>query len=414
MALSDLFKPRWQHSNAKIREAAVRHITDEKLLADIAKKDSDITVRIAAFAQMNEESRLMSMLIHIEDQEILFHFAKTDASKRVRDAAILKLKGDVMSARIVRLDGLDEETRVRALRRIHNQGILYDLATTIASGILRASAVELITDQIFLTRMVELDGLDEETCIQVARKINDQDILAKVARNSVNARLQASALKRITRPELLESLQDVRVRNAAIFAKPLLQFLEPEGRPIERNQEKEAWRDVARLCCDLDLRWGDSKWLVLGVATKNQKIVEVLLENGAKVDLKSFVMLIGIWDSFEDDFPLRWIEHGFDGTEAPVTVGPNCGPTALQILANLRQRPTTLKIATELIKRGADPSHRGEFGKSAIETATEYGRSDLLLLYTNPEAFAKAMAIAAQAEKQRSEFVSLLSKLRGE
>ena len=39
MALSDLFKPKWKHSDPNVRKAAILNITDQKVLAEVAKND---------------------------------------------------------------------------------------------------------------------------------------------------------------------------------------------------------------------------------------------------------------------------------------------------------------------------------------------------------------------------------------
>lgn len=48
MRFSDIFVPRWQNSNPKIRKRAVERINDIKLLAQIAEKDDDSGVCQAA------------------------------------------------------------------------------------------------------------------------------------------------------------------------------------------------------------------------------------------------------------------------------------------------------------------------------------------------------------------------------
>jgi hypothetical protein len=46
--LSDLFVPRWQHSNPEVRKKAIQKMTDVSLLAQISEKDEDAGVREAA------------------------------------------------------------------------------------------------------------------------------------------------------------------------------------------------------------------------------------------------------------------------------------------------------------------------------------------------------------------------------
>ena len=45
MKLSDLFVPKWQHSNPEVRKKALEKMTDASLLAQISEKDEDTGVR---------------------------------------------------------------------------------------------------------------------------------------------------------------------------------------------------------------------------------------------------------------------------------------------------------------------------------------------------------------------------------
>ena len=54
MKFQDLFLPRWQHSNPEIRRNAIAQLKDSKLLAQIAEKDPDETVRNTAADRLSE------------------------------------------------------------------------------------------------------------------------------------------------------------------------------------------------------------------------------------------------------------------------------------------------------------------------------------------------------------------------
>lgn len=48
MGFKDLFKPKYQHSDPKVRQEAVKELTDPEILADIALNDTDSHVRFSA------------------------------------------------------------------------------------------------------------------------------------------------------------------------------------------------------------------------------------------------------------------------------------------------------------------------------------------------------------------------------
>lgn len=58
MKFQDIFVPRWQHSNPEVRIKALQRINDKKLLIQIAEKDEDEMVCMAArdrLAEISEE-----------------------------------------------------------------------------------------------------------------------------------------------------------------------------------------------------------------------------------------------------------------------------------------------------------------------------------------------------------------------
>jgi hypothetical protein len=59
MKFQDIFVPRWQHSNPEVRIKALQRIKDRSLLIQIAEKDEDEMVCMAArdrLAEISEEN----------------------------------------------------------------------------------------------------------------------------------------------------------------------------------------------------------------------------------------------------------------------------------------------------------------------------------------------------------------------
>ncbi len=52
MKISDIFVPRWQNSNPKVRLKAVKRMKDTYLLSQIAEKDEDLEVCQAASSRL--------------------------------------------------------------------------------------------------------------------------------------------------------------------------------------------------------------------------------------------------------------------------------------------------------------------------------------------------------------------------
>ncbi len=56
MKFQDIFVPRWQHSNPEVRIKAVNRMKDKSLLMQIAEKDDDEMVCMAARDRLSEIS----------------------------------------------------------------------------------------------------------------------------------------------------------------------------------------------------------------------------------------------------------------------------------------------------------------------------------------------------------------------
>jgi len=66
MKFSDLFVPRYQHSNPKVRKRAVSRLGDIKLLRQISEMDEHQMVRDAAQAQLQ---RLNEQQVRVTESE---------------------------------------------------------------------------------------------------------------------------------------------------------------------------------------------------------------------------------------------------------------------------------------------------------------------------------------------------------
>jgi hypothetical protein len=81
MTFKDLFRPKWKHSDPKIRIAAVKEITEGKKLSQIAKNDRDSSVRKEAVIKLDRN----------EWQDLLADIARKDKDWIVRIEAVEKL-----------------------------------------------------------------------------------------------------------------------------------------------------------------------------------------------------------------------------------------------------------------------------------------------------------------------------------
>jgi hypothetical protein len=133
MDFMDFFRPKWKHSDAFVRKAAVESLTDQGLLADMAKTDSSNLVRRAAVDKLT-------------DQLVLAGIVKTDRSTDVRQAAIKKVTDERVLADIAKTDSIVDLRRA-AVEKLTDQGLLADIAKTESIDQVRQAAIKKLTDE---------------------------------------------------------------------------------------------------------------------------------------------------------------------------------------------------------------------------------------------------------------------------
>ena len=119
MAILDLFKPKWKHSDWKVRTIAIQKVTDQKILTVVAKNDENSQARKAAVEK-------------IIDQKVLAEIAKNDKHAVVRKAAIQKVNNQKVLADVVNNDK-DAGVRKVALENITDYKILTSMGKHFSS-----------------------------------------------------------------------------------------------------------------------------------------------------------------------------------------------------------------------------------------------------------------------------------------
>ncbi len=104
MPIRDLFGHAWQHSSAQKRLAAVRSITDQRLLEKIARRGSHADARITAALRLTDEGALVRVIERAPDGE-------------VRAAALGRLSNDARAG-LVSMTRLSADVRRAAYEAI--------------------------------------------------------------------------------------------------------------------------------------------------------------------------------------------------------------------------------------------------------------------------------------------------------
>jgi tetratricopeptide (TPR) repeat protein len=144
MGLTDFFRPKWKHSNKLVRQAVVEKVTDQAILAQVARTDAEPAVRSIAVRNLT-------------DQAVLAQIARTDDSPLVRRDAVQAAQTVADPAFFAGIAKNDkhEDVREAALKKVSDQALLAEIARSDRSQRVRLSAVSGLTDQRALAELVE-------------------------------------------------------------------------------------------------------------------------------------------------------------------------------------------------------------------------------------------------------------------
>ncbi|HEX8952858.1 MAG TPA: DUF349 domain-containing protein, partial [Polyangia bacterium] len=213
MGFSDLFKPKWKHSNPEVRAEAVRALGDDEaaLLATIALKDADARVRRIAVKR-------------IADADVLSDVAAHDPDEGLRKAAIEKAEELLSSAAVA-----GDESALDALAKLGHPRLLAPVALKAAAADVRVRAVRLLVQarddkalaevakkshDVALRRLI-VDGLNDvaalrevaisdgnkEVALAAGARLDDRAALDKVANKAQSKAVRQAARDKLPPPE---------------------------------------------------------------------------------------------------------------------------------------------------------------------------------------------------------------------
>ncbi len=208
MGITDLFRPKYRHSDVRVRTEAVRAMTadDAAVLTQVARTDRDIGVRRLAIAKI-EEAEVLADIAAAESERSLRDYAgeraaelwaqiacgddADDASAAL--AGIMKL-GDQQALVEVVVDASLPALRKRAFGEVRDPRALADLAKSEAPHEIRLAAVGRIDDGDVL-RALAIDTTLKEVGLAAVDKLDDAERLENVAQKAKNKAVRQRARK---------------------------------------------------------------------------------------------------------------------------------------------------------------------------------------------------------------------------
>ncbi len=208
MGIADLFRPKYRHSDVRVRTEAVKALTtdDAAILLQVARTDSDIGVRRLAIGKI-DEANVLADIAAAETERSLRDFAGaraaelwtshacSDTEEEASEgfAGILKL-GDQHALVEIAINAALPAVRKRAFGELRDPRALAELAKGDAPQDIRLAAVGRIDDGDVL-RAIAIDTTLKEVGLAAVDKLDDVDRLENVAQKAKNKAVRQRARK---------------------------------------------------------------------------------------------------------------------------------------------------------------------------------------------------------------------------
>ncbi len=195
MGLTDLFRPKYRHSDAAVRADAVRQMGADEvdLVARIAREDRDASVRRIAIDR-------------IEDPAILAEIAAKEPDPGLRDHARARA-ADLWVTHAAGADGLEAaHDALGGLIRIGDQRSLAEVAERADNPAVRDVALSKLTEPRALADLARSANAHASTRQAALGRIKDGDVLRAIAVDEQRKDLALAALERIDDVNTLETI----------------------------------------------------------------------------------------------------------------------------------------------------------------------------------------------------------------
>ena len=235
MALGDLIRPKWKHSNPAVRLEAVAELTDQDgdKLTEIATTDEDPEIRLAAVAR-------------IDDQATLEQIAATDTDDDVLDALTAKIDQHLRSAV---LDSSDAAACHPILERISCEDVLSSIAVNTEHDDIRLATVERIMCPVRLSRLT-IANTGKAVGLHIVERIDDDTVLERIAHDASNNRVRHAAQEKIdkiieerNRPSA-EQLREIELQEMYDTARKLMDSWNWEFAFGKFKEMQSRWADL--------------------------------------------------------------------------------------------------------------------------------------------------------------------------
>ena len=253
MGIADLFKPKWKHSNAQIRAAAVKDMSPEETeeLMSIARDDKDPAVRRVAVKKITSPEALLEIASQDPD-EGLRRFAEERAlaglvtrtmqgEPETASRSLAMISDDVTLVDIA-VNAELPAIRLEAVARLEGQKALGEVARKGTEHAVRLAALELVEDPDTL-RSLCLGDLPKEFSLAALERISNEDDLSIISQKGrikavrTRAKRRLAALKEAAKDSGLSKAEAEQKR---LHARQVQLCVEAEGL-LRHRDPAQAW-----------------------------------------------------------------------------------------------------------------------------------------------------------------------------
>jgi len=208
-----------QDSEVRVRAAATRKLTDSKLLLQIVTTDPSPEVRVNAAENPNLTDQAALATVAVSDKADPAGYVRRMALKRLTDQALIASVARDSSYQLLRIDAVEKlsdqslleqiaqnvsivlEVRLRAVMKLSDQTLVARFATDEDSGV-RLAAVEPLADQALLAKLARTDS-SSSVRLKAAAKLTDQAELAIIAVSDEYPSVRKAAVGRLNDKSIL-------------------------------------------------------------------------------------------------------------------------------------------------------------------------------------------------------------------
>jgi hypothetical protein len=231
MGFIDLFRPKHRHSRAEVRLEAVRELGEDEIatLTEIARRDPDMKIREAALRKLSDPS-LLNELAGDERDEALRTFIR----RRVSELSVRRA-----------IEARDDADAVDAVDRVTDPKLLTDIVRKAQSAAARQRAFLRLEDARSLVGVAQKAG-DPQLRADAVARISEPKALRDLALGEATRAIQLLAIDRLDDATALRAVVE-RGKSKAVrqAAKEKLVTLGAQDKPADKEPKRKKQVDPA-------------------------------------------------------------------------------------------------------------------------------------------------------------------------